>query len=66
LKSVIRNRRSVCLLQIIKFAPHVHPTRHFLNAAILVKLIEPRIRIRLQRAAELMKMAGRMLSLAVR
>jgi hypothetical protein len=41
LKGLSRNRRSVRLLQVVKLAPNVRPTRRFLNASSRVKLIEP-------------------------
>jgi hypothetical protein len=41
LKGLSRYRRSVRLLQVVKLAPNVRPTRRFLNASIRVKLIEP-------------------------
>jgi hypothetical protein len=65
LKSLTRYVRSVRLLQIIKLAPNVGPTRRFLNASILIKLIEPRIGIGLQCSSELAKMTLRMFSFAI-
>jgi hypothetical protein len=54
------------LLQVIELAPHMSPTRHFLNAAAHVELVETGICIGLERSAELAKMLRWMLSVPIR
>ena len=49
-----RHRRVVCDMQIVELPPHVCPARRFLNSSTLVKRVEPRVRIRLQPAAEIL------------
>jgi len=65
LKGLARYRRSVRLLQVVKLAPNVGPTRRFLNVSIRVKLIEPRIGFGLQCSSKLAKMTRSMTSIYI-
>ena len=52
-------------MEIVELAPHVGRARSFLDASVSIEMMEARIAIGLQRAAEVAQMLARMFSLAI-
>src|SRR5208283_2840209 len=56
----------MCHLQLVELAPHMCPAGRFLDGSVLIKMMKPGIRIRLQRATEAAQMFSGMLATAIR
>src|ERR1700721_2844087 len=66
IESFFGNRRLMRLIQIVKLAAHMRPTRVLKDSAVFVKSDEARIAIGLQDVAIVFQMICRMLAFAVR